>query len=184
MSDGSTLSHRVVVAWLRCYRNAPIQHADKLREQIRFATFQDHAHLPPEIAFDVGRLGRCQDSFFRQLAAGAEAAVKLIKVALRPVAEQLSMPRDAAVDQRVGGPIKSPRRGPGNWLEQLVNRNTETPGQLVQRAGMRMSDAESQAAKRSLVKLSGRHDLLKRQVVAGHNAAEVPGHSPGIAVDS
>ena len=144
MNDGGKLSHQVAVAWLRCCRNAAIEQADKLREQIRFAAFQDHAHLPPEITFDIGRLGRCQDTFFRQLAAGAEAAVKLVEVALRPVSEQLRMPSDAAVDQRVGGPIKSPRRRPGNGLEQLVDRNAQALSQLVQRrAGWRPRPAQT-----------------------------------------
>src|SRR6476646_7719182 len=90
----------------------------------------------------------------------------------------------AAIDQGIGGPIKSPRRRPRNGLEKLVDRNAQTVSQLVERACMWMRNATSQTAQRSSVELGGGHYLLEREVVAGHEAAQVAGHGRGVAVCS
>src|SRR4051794_40064841 len=132
-ANRSSLRWAAIVPCVYC-SNPAIEYTDELREQIGFATLQNHAHLPPEIAFRVCSLSRGQYSLFGQLAAGAEAAVKLIEIGLRPVAEKFRMLGDTAFDERVGCPIKSTRRHPRNRLEQLIDRNAQALGQLVQRA--------------------------------------------------
>src|SRR3954471_23730303 len=56
--------------------------------------------------------------------------------------------------------------------------------QLMQRAGMRMANAASEAAKRSLVELGGGHYLLKGQPITGHYSTQIPGHSRGVPIDN
>src|SRR4051794_24443333 len=90
----------------------------------------------------------------------------------------------AVLDERIGGPVETPRCRMTHRLKQLVDRNAQSKGELMKRAGMRMRDATSQAAERSLIERGGRHHLLERQVVPGHNATQIPGHSRCVAVDS
>ena len=92
------------------------------------------------------------------------------------------MSGDHVFDQRVGGPIESPRGHLPDRAEQLVDRNAQPGRQFMQRAGMRMVPGADHAANRPLVELAGTDHVLKRQPVAGHQAAEIRGDRRPIAV--
>ncbi len=150
-----------------------VEHLDELREQIGFAAFQDHAHLAPEIALATGGFGGGEDTFLGQLTAGAEAAVQFVEVAWRPVAKQFWVLGGAAIDERVGGAIESARGHSGHRLKQFVDGNAQPLSQFVECASVGMGNAASQAAKGPLVEFAGGDDRFERQIVAGHNAAQV-----------
>src|SRR5262245_38887839 len=164
-------------------RYAPVEHLDDLGEQLGFIAFQNDADAPPELAFEIGGVGGGGDAVVGKLAAGAEAAVQLIEISGGPISKLFRMPRDEVLDERVGRSIELPRQNARDRLEQLVDRNAEAGGQLVQRAGMRMRDAAGEATERALVERRGLYHVIEREVVAGHEAAQVAGHDCGVAVD-
>jgi hypothetical protein len=177
------LSYRCTIAWLRRGRDAAIENVDETGEQLCFVAFENDADLAPEVTLGVRCLDGDQYPIFSQLTAGAEAAVKFVEVAFGPVAEHFRMVGGTGFHERVGGAIELQWRDTANWLKKLVDRHAQTLSQLVHCAGVRIANAASEASDCSLVELGGGDHLFERQVVAGHNAAQIAGDSGGVAID-